>query len=888
MRRSAVRLVAVVLALLTVQLMAPAATIAAPGGVDLEVTVTGQFNEGLLGLGPSIDWTVTVTNSTADEAVTTTATGVVVRDVLSSSPNPSNSRSSANVSSGSYNGSGTWTVGSLAPGATATLTFSTQYGLLAGSINATLTAEVIAHSEPDRDSQPAEDSDVGDQDDEAVFRTGSTTNRSIGDLVWNDLDGGGRFTSDEPRLRGVQVIVASGSTRLFAGRTDASGIWSYAGVPSGSSITVHFLAPPGAVFTASEAGDDTADSDADSTGITGPRSISADDLQIDAGLRIPADLSVTKVASPSAGTAPLLASYTVSVANAGQGPAAGVVVTDSLPSGAEIVAGSVSAGQGTTSGTSAELTWNVGRVDPGVTVTLSYQLRHPNPATSTNRAQVTAATTLDLDSSPNAASVACTSQPTEDDCATATVEVAPPTGSVDGTVWRDSNGDGQRQTEEPGEANVAVQLHAETGEGAIVATTTTASDGRWSMALVAVGEYVVEVLAPAGARFTSTNVGPDATDSDLDSGGRATVTVSGGATITADGGLARGDTPTGNQVLVPQGIPVTFNVLDDDGIPGRPAASALPSGWTWSRQDGPAWGSVTCASDGTCTYLSLQGRAGHDAFRYTLENPLFGPVTVEVSIDVLHVNDPPVARDDRAVTYDGAPVTVAVTANDEDPNDPAVTGDPNHPGDPPTVAAFGPVVPAGAGAANCAATSCTFTPPPDFSGLARFTYTITDQGASDPRVEHPGVPGGISAVSPRSATASVEVSVDSPPRTPQGFTDRATGQSRTGRSSWAASTSISAAGLCMGGRPRAVISWELVAKATGYRVERRPVPTLPETNSWVEVARVSTYINTFNDDLVGEGQTLRYRVTALRHRMLGQPSSESEAQIPAPTGPMGC
>ncbi|HEX2259063.1 MAG TPA: SdrD B-like domain-containing protein [Actinomycetota bacterium] len=888
MRRSAVRLMAALIALATIQLMAPGATLAAPGDVDLEVTVTGQFNAGLLGLGPSIDWTVTVTNSTADEAVTTTATGVVVRDVLTSSPSPSSSRSGANVSRGSYNGSGTWTVGSLAPGSAATLTFSTQYGLLSGSINATLSAEVTALSQPDRDSQPAEDSDVGDQDDEAVFRTGSSTNRSIGDLVWNDLDGGGRFTTDEPRLRGVQVIVSSGSSRLFAGRTNASGIWDYAGVPNGSTVTVRFLAPAGAVFTASKVGDDTGDSDADSTGTTAARSISANDVRIDAGIRMPADVSVTKVASPSSGTAPLVASYTVRTSNAGSGPAAGLVLVDSLPSGAEILSGSISAGQGTTSATSTQLTWNVGRIDPGVAVTLTYQLRHPDPATATNRTQVTAATTLDPDSSPNAASMACTSQPSEDDCASATVGVTPPMGSVNGTVWRDSNGDGQRQVGEPEEAGVTVRLHAGTAQGAIVGTAVTASGGQWSLSSITVGEYVVEVVAPAGARLTSANVGPDATDSDVDSGGQATVTVSGGATTTADGGLARADTPTGDQVLVPQGIPVTFNVLDDDGIPGRPAGSVLPSGWTWSRQNGPAWGSVTCDANGTCTYLSLQGRAGFDAFRYTLENPLFGPVTVEVSIEVLHVNDPPVARDDRAVADDGAPVTVAVTANDQDPNDPAVTGDPNRPGDSPTVTSSDPVIPGGAGSASCTAASCTFLPSPGFSGPARFTYTITDQGTSDPRVENSGVPGGLASVSPRSSTATVEISVDLPPRTPNGFTDRAAGQTTTGRGSWGATTSSSAAASCTGGRPRVAISWDMVPKATGYRVERRPVPADPETDSWIEVTTVSTGIGSFSDDLVGEGQTLRYRVTPLRHRLLGQPSAESEAQIPPATSPMGC
>jgi uncharacterized repeat protein (TIGR01451 family) len=146
-------------------------------------------------------------------------------------------------------------------------------------------------------------------------------------------------------------------------------------------------------------GDDAGDSDA--TGRTAPRTITTDDLRIDAGLRVNADLSLTKTVSPSSGVVPVVATYSVKLTNSGLGPATGVVVTDVVPAGAKLVAGSVAVSQGTASTAPSAITWTVGGVAASTTPTLSYQLNHAAPGTFTNRAQVTAVTTPDPDSGPN-------------------------------------------------------------------------------------------------------------------------------------------------------------------------------------------------------------------------------------------------------------------------------------------------------------------------------------------------------------------------------------------------------------------------------------------------------------------------------------------------------
>jgi hypothetical protein len=91
-----------------------------------------------------------------------------------------------------------------------------------------------------------------------------------------------------------------------------------------------------------------------------------------------------------------------------------------------------------------------------------------------------------------------------------------------------------------------------------------------------------------------------------------------------------------------------------------------------------------------------------------------------VTVAVSPVNDAPVAQDDAAATEEDTPVTIAVLANDADPE-----GDPLH------VEALGE--PTAGSVAVAEDGSVTYTPPPDFTGTATFTYTVSDgDRVSDP------------------------------------------------------------------------------------------------------------------------------------------------------------
>ncbi len=124
--------------------------------------------------GASLSYTLTVT-SAASPTSTATATGITVRDTL-----PSGFTFASAGGTGSYNnGTGVWSVGSLAPGASASITIN---GTATGSAATTVTniAQITASSLTDPDSTP--NNGVTSEDDYASvsFTTAGIYNCPIG------------------------------------------------------------------------------------------------------------------------------------------------------------------------------------------------------------------------------------------------------------------------------------------------------------------------------------------------------------------------------------------------------------------------------------------------------------------------------------------------------------------------------------------------------------------------------------------------------------------------------------------------------------------------------------------------------------------------------------
>ena len=119
------------------------------------------------------------------------------------------------------------------------------------------------------------------------------------------------------------------------------------------------------------------------------------------------------------------------------------------------------------------------------------------------------------------------------------------------------------------------------------------------------------------------------------------------------------------------------------------------------------------------TYTPDDDFNGTDTFSYFINDGEYNSSAATVTIVVSAVNDPPIAVDDADTTDEDTPVEVDVLANDDDPDEDALT-----------VAIFS--VPHDGTAVVVADQKVLYTPDPNFFGLDSFVYRITDgQGASD-------------------------------------------------------------------------------------------------------------------------------------------------------------
>lgn len=164
--------------------------------------------------------------------------------------------------------------------------------------------------------------------------------------------------------------------------------------------------------------------------------------------------------------------------------------------------------------------------------------------------------------------------------------------------------------------------------------------------------------------------------------------------------IARDDAAT-----TPFGQPVTVDALANDSDPDGDELVLLGVGV-------PAHGSAGIAGRNVL-YTPAPGYSGSDRFTYTIGDGHGGTATATITITVgAPPNRPPIARDDTATTTVGQPVTIAMLANDADPD-----------GDALTIATVG--VPAH-GSAAVSGGAVVYTPAAGYSGVDRFSYTISD------------------------------------------------------------------------------------------------------------------------------------------------------------------
>ena len=183
--------------------------------------------------------------------------------------------------------------------------------------------------------------------------------------------------------------------------------------------------------------------------------------------------------------------------------------------------------------------------------------------------------------------------------------------------------------------------------------------------------------------------------------------------------------------------------VEDTPLAGSLATNDTPSGDggnVWALASGPANGSVTVNPDGTFSYTPNANYNGPDSFTYTITDADGDVSTATATINVAPVSDgQPVAVNDAFTTTLGTPIIITagqLLSNDSLPDHAKITAL--------TPPSSGTLVDNGNG---------TWTYTPASTGLANFTYTLTDD---DGQTSTANV--GVTVFAPRDDLATVNES----------------------------------------------------------------------------------------------------------------------------------
>ena len=317
----------------------------------------------------------------------------------------------------------------------------------------------------------------------------------IGDLVWNDTNTNGIQDNGETGIPGVKVTLFNGTGVEVAGTvTDSSGKYDFTNIAPGDYY-LEFTAPDGYEFSPQNKGDDdTADSDADTTtGRTPVTSVTAseNDLTWDAGLYNTASIGDLVWNDINAD----------GIQNNGEKGVSGIIVRLFNASDTELA--------NTTTDTDGKYLFS--NLAPGeyyleFTLPSGYKF---SPRDNGND------DTADSDVNTATGKTALTTIIAGENDLAWDAGIYQPVNSIGDLVWHDLDANGIQDSGENGIADVTVKLF--TGSGTEVAVTTTDSDGIYSFANIAAGDYYLEFTAPDGYDFSPQNTGNDDTqDSDAD------------------------------------------------------------------------------------------------------------------------------------------------------------------------------------------------------------------------------------------------------------------------------------------------------------------------------------------------------------------------------------
>ncbi len=358
---------------------------------------------------------------------------------------------------------------------------------------------------------------------------------SLGDMVFLDLNENGLMDDGEPGVANITVDLLDADGEVAATTTTSDlGKYSFTDLAP-ATYRVRFSLPDNNFFSPQDQGaDDALDSDVDpETGQTADIILTdgEEDLTVDAGIfaQAPAvqltktviDSAATSDACPGEGNINARVGDTVTfcfvIQNTGNTYLTDLTLIDTLLD-VEIDI--------TAEGLDGAALAPTGNVSYAQTVQLTEALlTADNDADDTKITNV--ATVTGKVSDPDGTSTSET--PVEDeDSAVVDVDL---TVSLDGFVFNDTDADGIRETGEDGLEEIQVTLLD--GDGNVVDTTVTDSNGDYTFDNLPAGEYAVRVEGPADSRFSPQDQGDDDdidSDVDPDSGETTPVTITQDAT----------------------------------------------------------------------------------------------------------------------------------------------------------------------------------------------------------------------------------------------------------------------------------------------------------------------------------------------------------------------
>ncbi|MFO7652392.1 MAG: DUF11 domain-containing protein [Candidatus Krumholzibacteriia bacterium] len=360
--------------------------------VDKSVTETAPDE------GQQITYTVTVSNAGPEDA-----SGLYVTDQLPAGV----TFRSAEPSQGTYSkDGGLWAVGNLAATASASLNLDvtvdagTSGSIITNSAAVTALEEVDLDEENDHASVDIRVNTVDLALDKTVSNAGPVEGETISYTITVANDGPGRATEVRVTDRLPAGVTHVGDSPSQGSYAPVSGVWTVGSIEAGAQASL--------VIDASVDAGTAGATIVNTTTLTNVAQIDteagndSDAAAITPGAQV-ADLEITKTVTDSTPSEGQEIAYTVTVRNRGPQDATGVVVTDQLPAGVELVSVTPSGAYDAQSGL-----WTVGDVPASGSAALALAVR-VNAGTSgleiVNTAAVTALDQVDNEPGNDADSV---------------------------------------------------------------------------------------------------------------------------------------------------------------------------------------------------------------------------------------------------------------------------------------------------------------------------------------------------------------------------------------------------------------------------------------------------------------------------------------------------